>query len=453
LAILNSPEFYLSYGHVLWLFHIFAFIFGACFGSFINVCTWRIPRGESLYKRGSHCPHCDHAIRLHENVPIFGWLSLGGRCSSCRNPISPRYIIMELVVGALFTLLWVRACSIWPPMPVSALLPLWFIGGALVTITVIDFEHFIIPDLVTVPGLIVALTLCLLLPNTHFFTYGGDPLLHAMRQHPMAAMFAKVLSGGRESGLWYAPQFLALIDAFLGIILGGGVLWLLGEIGYLVFGRHRIRHQQPVTLELSREGLREEPDSSHPLVEPVGFHATIAKYLAWLCPRPVEDGEVEPWEDMIEREGDTIVIHGRITALRLTGKNKAPPWEPEEDVVITITETQLFIGETEVPRDKLKEFRVRSPYMERPREAMGLGDVKLMAMLGAFLGPEAAFFILGLSAVLGSAFGILAGILSSIAYGRWNNVIPFGPAIAAAALVYLFRGMEILTPLLVPVYR
>jgi leader peptidase (prepilin peptidase)/N-methyltransferase len=451
LEILNSPDFYELYGHVLWIFHVFSFIFGACFGSFINVCIWRIPRGESLYKRNSHCPHCDHRIRWNENVPIFGWLSLGGRCSSCRNPISARYIIMELVVGALFTLLWMRAASLM--MPVSVLLPMWFIGGALVAITVIDFEHFIIPDLVTLPGLITAGVLCLTLPNTHFFTYGGDQLFAVMREHPMAAMFAKVLSSGRDYGFWMKPQSLALIDAFLGIILGGGVLWLLGEIGYLIFGRHRIQHEEPVTLEISGEGLRECPDASEDITEPTGFQALLAKHLVWLCPRPVAEGEVEPWEDIIEREGDSITIHGRITNLRLSGKTPVPDWSPENDIVIAITETQLHLGEHEIPLDKIKEFRVLSPYMERPREAMGLGDVKLMAMLGAFLGPEAAVFILALSAVLGSIFGIMSGALGYMVYGRWSNLIPFGPAIAVAALVYLFRGMEILTPLLVPSYR
>jgi prepilin signal peptidase PulO-like enzyme (type II secretory pathway) len=224
-------------------------------------------------------------------------------------------------------------------------------------------------------------------------------------------------------------------------------------VGYLIFGRHRIQHEEPVLLEISSEGLCEPPKPDDALVEPTGFHALLAKYFTWLIPRPVEEGELEPWEDMIEREGDVITIHGRITALRLSGKNQAPLVSPEEDVIVTAAETQLFIGETEVPRDKIREFSILSPYMERPREAMGLGDVKLMAMLGAFLGPEAAIFILALSAVLGSIFGIMAGALSYIVYGRWSNLIPYGPAIAAAALVYLFRGIEILTPLLVPAYR
>lgn len=450
MEILNSPEFYELYGHALWLFHVFSFIFGACFGSFINVCIWRIPRGESLYKRNSHCPHCDHRIRWNENVPIIGWLSLRGRCSSCRNPISARYIIMELVVGALFTLLWLRAASMM--MPVSVLLPMWFIGGALVTITVIDFEHFIIPDLVTIPGLLTAVALCILLPNTHFFTYGGDPLLAVMREHPMAALFAKVLSSGREYGFWMKPQSLACIDAFLGVILGGGVLWLLGEVGYLVFGRHRITHDEPVSFEISGEGLRECPDTDAAIIEPSGFHALLAKYLVWLIPRPVEDGEIEPWEDIIEREGDTVSIHGRITSLRLSETHKHS-FSPDDIVIVTISETQVHIGDQEIPRDKILDFQISSKYLERPREAMGLGDVKLMAMLGAFLGPEAAIFILAVSAVLGSLFGIFAGALSYIVYGRWSNLIPFGPAIAAAALIYLFRGMELLTPLLVPAYR
>ena len=81
------------------------FMFGATVGSFLNVVAYRMPRSESIVWRASHCPYCNQPIRATDNVPIIGWLRLGGRCRTCRLPISPRYPIVELITGVLFTTL------------------------------------------------------------------------------------------------------------------------------------------------------------------------------------------------------------------------------------------------------------------------------------------------------------------------------------------------------------
>ena len=81
------------------------FMFGATVGSFLNVVAYRMPRAESIVWRASHCPYCNQPIRATDNVPILGWLRLGGRCRTCRLPISPRYPIVELITAALFTTL------------------------------------------------------------------------------------------------------------------------------------------------------------------------------------------------------------------------------------------------------------------------------------------------------------------------------------------------------------
>lgn len=75
---------------------------GACVGSFLNVVAYRVPRGMSVVWKPSHCPRCGRAIRWHDNVPIFGWLWLGGRCRDCKGPISSRYAIVETITGAAF---------------------------------------------------------------------------------------------------------------------------------------------------------------------------------------------------------------------------------------------------------------------------------------------------------------------------------------------------------------
>ncbi len=85
---------------------IWFFAFGSMVGSFINVVVWRMPRGVSVVSRGSACPHCRARIRLADNIPIFGWLKLGGRCRVCRLPISPRYPIVEAIFGSAFLLVF-----------------------------------------------------------------------------------------------------------------------------------------------------------------------------------------------------------------------------------------------------------------------------------------------------------------------------------------------------------
>lgn len=79
-----------------------AFALGASVGSFLNVCVWRLPRGESLIRPGSRCPKCEHAIAARDNLPVIGWLALKGRCRNCRAPISPRYPAVEAAVGLIF---------------------------------------------------------------------------------------------------------------------------------------------------------------------------------------------------------------------------------------------------------------------------------------------------------------------------------------------------------------
>ena len=86
---------------VVWFFAL-----GSMIGSFINVVVWRMPRGVSVISQGSACPFCTTKIRLVDNIPVFGWLKLGGRCRACRLPISPRYPLVEALFGAVFLILF-----------------------------------------------------------------------------------------------------------------------------------------------------------------------------------------------------------------------------------------------------------------------------------------------------------------------------------------------------------
>jgi len=90
---------------VIWL--IFLFVLAACVGSFLNVVIYRLPRGQSIVFPSSHCPACGHGIRWHDNIPLLSWLLLGGRCRFCRKPISPRYLVIEAVTAVLIAGLYV----------------------------------------------------------------------------------------------------------------------------------------------------------------------------------------------------------------------------------------------------------------------------------------------------------------------------------------------------------
>jgi leader peptidase (prepilin peptidase)/N-methyltransferase len=124
-------------------------VIGLVVGSFANVCIHRIPRGESIVFPASHCPRCGHAIRPWHNVPLLGYLMLLGRCRDCRAPISPRYPLVEAAHG----LLWWTLAATRPPGPV-AFVTLVFLT-ALVILCLIDLEHQLLPNVITLPGIVL----------------------------------------------------------------------------------------------------------------------------------------------------------------------------------------------------------------------------------------------------------------------------------------------------------
>ncbi len=174
-----------------WFWPLFAAVLGACVGSFLNVCIYRIPKGESVVSPASHCG-CGQPIRWHDNIPVLSWLLLRGRARCCGRAFSVRYPAVELLTALLFT-----ACVLLFPAGKAA--------GAMVLCAIvicavfIDLDHMIIPDAFTIGGATAGLALSLLLPSLH----------------------------GQQHEFHFLAGMRAAKEALLGLFIGSGVvLWI-----------------------------------------------------------------------------------------------------------------------------------------------------------------------------------------------------------------------------------
>lgn len=128
-----------------------AFLFGLAIGSFCNVCIYRLPRKESVVFPASHCTSCDTPIRAVDNIPVLSYLFLGGKCRNCSQKISIVYPLIEIVTGLLLAAVIFKFGLSWESLIYAIVCP------TLVVITMIDYEHKIIPDRITLPGIVFGL--------------------------------------------------------------------------------------------------------------------------------------------------------------------------------------------------------------------------------------------------------------------------------------------------------
>ena len=263
--------------------NIFAFLFGAIVGSFLNVCIFRIPLGTSLISPSSHCPHCKNSLKAYDNIPILSYFLLGGRCRNCGAPISARYPLVETIMALFSTFLMLK----------FGLSPSFFIYfiliSSLVVVSFIDLDHRIIPDKISLPGIILGFLASFVKP--------------VEGQNDFLVLFVfKTVRGALN---------MAALDSLLGICIGGGLLYAVAVLFY---------------------------------------------------------------------------------------------WATK-------------------------------------KEGMGGGDIKLLAMIGAFLGWSSTVFIILISSLLGS----IVGVAIMVAKGADSKyAIPFGPFLSMGAVIYLFFGREII---------
>lgn len=198
---------------------------GLAWGSFFNVCIYRLPRRESLVRPKSRCPSCGRPLAWYDNVPLVGYVVLGGRCRWCRAPISWQYPAVEALTAALFAANYLQFG--WGLLLLARLI----FTGALIILFVIDLHHRILPNVITVPGIVVGFIFSLFVPpgwrdSLIGILVGGGVLL------VVAELYYRVR---REEGLGMGDvKMLAMIGAFLGWQLTLLTLFLSSLAGSLI---------------------------------------------------------------------------------------------------------------------------------------------------------------------------------------------------------------------------
>ena len=217
---------------VTFLFHFFAFWFGAIVGSFLNVVVWRVPRGMSIVSPPSACPKCGHRIRAWENIPIVSWLCLGAKCSSCHQPISWKYPAGEAAVGLLYWAIFARVFQ--TGMPLSTVLGWWWFAGAMLSLARIDWEKGVIPNLVTYSGMIAAIVLAVLFPyGRPAIANPADLNLGSVLSRPLVQLLLPV--GPEAVGV----RLAAVADSLFGLLVGGLLLGVANYLGSKALTRWR----------------------------------------------------------------------------------------------------------------------------------------------------------------------------------------------------------------------
>ncbi len=181
--------------------NLLIFILGSIVGSFLNVCIYRMPKNESIVSPPSHCPNCQRPIPWFYNIPIVSYVLLKGKCRFCNAKINFRYLIVELVTAIVFLILFSHYGFSIKFLIYTGL------ACSLIVATFIDFEHQIIPDEITLGGLVIGVLLSILYPPLH------TPV---------------------SSTLWHGIKS-SLIQSVLGIIAGGGAIYLIGVLGTWIF--------------------------------------------------------------------------------------------------------------------------------------------------------------------------------------------------------------------------
>ena len=354
---------------------LFVLAIGACIGSFLNVVIYRIPLGMSVDKpRRSFCPSCKTQIPVYLNIPLFSWLMLRGKCKWCGEKIAFRYFLVEFLTALCFLAIWKHSdvtLTTFSYQLVGEMVMLWILAALLIAATFIDIDHFIIPDSITLGGLVVGLI------ASFFF-----PVLH------------------HQEEMWRG-----LVQGLIGAAIGFAMLYLVVLMGKFAFGKIRHDFDEPSDFKISQPEGEESP-----IVIQLGEH----QY---------------EWGDVFYRDWDRMEME--VTKLCFDGK------EQEVKEQFRVVGDGFEVDGKKVGLETVKEASGLCTRAVVPREAMGFGDVKFIAMIGAFLGWEAILFTIFAASIIGAVVGVTQKLM---AREDWSRPLPFGPYLAFGAFLWIFTG-------------
>lgn len=447
-----------SYMWMIWAFDavgvVFAFAFGTCLGSLTNALVYRLPRGIGVVTPPSACPSCGTTLTWRENIPVFGWLLLGGRCRFCKCKISPEYPIVEAAVGMLFVLLYLLwyvipvhagfGDAVWLGIDWAGLAPDWARGGlrstwppfvmvlllvaSLVAMTLVDAKTFSIPlVLAWFPTLVGVLT------HAGFSVYVQQTV--GRLPHASPGWTWVIPTPGPHGWGWIG----AAVGGVAGVILAN-VLLAAG-----VFRRSFADYDTWEREALVKAGVA-DPDQFDPQSEEQAHlwvqypHARreMLKEIAFLAPVVA------------------LALLGKFLAERWAG-----PWALDSTTFayVPAANAPLWLQAVSgcllgylVGGGVVWAIRILGT-LGVGKEAMGLGDVHLLAAVGACIGWLDAGLAFLASAFVGLAWVILGKVLS----GKLTRVMPYGPYLAIATLLVVLckplveMGLSRLLPAFAPV--
>ncbi len=322
----------------------FFFCFGAIIGSFLNVCIVRMPHEKSIVWPGSHCVHCQALIPWYDNIPLLSCLILRGQCRFCHKRISSRYFLVEFLTGSFFVFFYHYYHLNWVLLPYLVLL------CGLIVATFIDIEHRIIPDEISLGGIVVGLIFSVMIPGMHDFSL---------------------------TSLWSGRIFMRILY---------GALAFAALIEYLIDNKKKSEDQFEDLVIMIMVGIA------------IGIELLLSFFLPSLQTRTPEIAA-----HLLSLDASLIGFlsgGGLIYAMGLLGN-----W--------------LF-----------------------KKESMGGGDVKLLAMIGSFLGWQMALLTFFVAPFFGAVVGVIVKLRTK------SSVIAYGPFLALASMICLFWGKSIMDWLL-----
>ena len=419
---------------------VFAFAFGACIGSLVNVLVYRLPLGLSVVTPPSRCPSCSTQLTWRENIPVLGWVMLGGKCRFCKNPISPEYPLVEAFVGILFALLFYLFYIMPRHMVVagidfSGVSPEWAANGFLQT-----WAPFVV--LLVLMSCLVAMTLVDAKTFTIPLVLAWVPAGLALVFHPLWAAYIS-LSG--RNWIWLAPHEVWAISTpgprgwwWIGASLGGMVGLVIANVllekGLIQrsFADYEAWEKQAKAEMEAKKGA--EIEGSAPDAATAGDPADM-----WI-----------QYPHARREMGKEIVFLAPVVVLGFVGATLAhrlaAPWvfdtatfsnRPAVEAPLWLVVLAAVCMGYLIGGGIVWGFRILGS-LAFGKEAIGLGDVHLLAAVGACLGWADA----GLAFFLSAFVGVFLAVLRRVFSGAFRHAMPFGPSLAIATLlVVLFKPL------------